>query len=190
MAIGSQCGEDAVFEEFFGAQEEGFVVDVGAADGQDNSNSWKLIQKGWGGILLEPDPEQYKELDARYSSTPRVITMSIAAGTETGLKPFYSCRQVLTFSTDWRDRCVEAYDVSYTESMITVLRLQFILESLNCPKEIDLLSIDCEALDVDVLNSLDLSIYSPRLICMECGTDIPGYELYHKTCGNSIYRRL
>jgi len=190
MAIGSQCGEDAIFAEFFGTQAEGLVVDVGAADGCDNSNSWALINRGWDGILIEPDPEQFRELSDRYAETERVTIMNVAAGTETGVRPFHSCRQVSTFCLDWKQRCIDAYGVDYTESMVTVMRLQFILESLNCPKEIDLLTIDCEAMDVDVLHSLDLSIFSPRLICMECGTDIPGYELYHKTCGNFIYARM
>lgn len=192
MAIGSQCGEDEVFKAFFdehGTIDGGFVVDIGAADGMDNSNSWALIQKGWKGILVEPDPEQYEELHARYRDT-EIDTVRTAIGTETGIFPFYSCRQVSTFSPEWRDRCIEAYGVEYTESRVAVITLQFLLENFNCPKRFDLLSIDCESRDTDVLASLDLTSYHPTLICLECGAEVPGYELYHQTSGNTIYRRV
>ena len=61
MAVGSQCGEDAVFDEFFGDKSDGFVVDVGAADGKDNSNSWNRINKGWSAILWKRGKARRKQ---------------------------------------------------------------------------------------------------------------------------------
>jgi len=188
MAIGSQCGEDQIFADYFG-DRVGFVVDVGAADGQDNSNSWALIQRGWKGILIEPDKEQYHELATRYDGHPNVNTLNMAIGTDTGIHTFYSNRQVSTFEPSWKERCEETYGVVYTSSLVAVVRLQFALTELLAPKHIDLLTIDCESRDMDVLNSLDLSIYKPELICLECGGTIPGYSIMTRTCGNIIYRR-
>ena len=127
---------------------------------------------------------------ATLASAENLTAIAHSEGIELGDKKGISTPHLHTILYLIRDRCIEAYGVEYTESTVTVLTLQFILDRLDCPKEFDLLSIDCEAMDVDVLNSLDLGIYKPTLICMECGTDIPGYELYHKTCGNTIYRRV
>ena len=41
------------------------------------------------------------------------------------------------------------------------------MEKYNAPKVIDLLSIDVEGHDFEVLSSLDLNIYRPRLIVVE-----------------------
>lgn len=190
MVVGSQCGEDKVFEEYFG-DKIGYVVELGAADGKDNSNSYHLIQRGWSGILLEPDPEQYAELLSLYHDNNNVKAANVAAGTQTGQKTFYTNRQVSTLDPSWRDRCIEVHNLVYDEITVIVMTLTFILEQMECPKVFDLLSIDCEGMDQDVLASLDLGIFQPELICIEAApSEIPGYVQHHKTCGNTIFRRV
>lgn len=44
-----------------------FVVDIGAADGVLNSNSWILTTiNGWGGLLVEPNPTAFNKLQSYY----------------------------------------------------------------------------------------------------------------------------
>src|SRR5690606_24973253 len=42
-----------------------------------------------------------------------------------------------------------------------------VLDKLNAPKEFDLLTVDAEEHDLQVLRSLDLNVYHPRLIIVE-----------------------
>ena len=47
--------------KFFNFQREGFFIEVGAADGMDQSNTFLLERKyGWKGLLIEPRKEEYK----------------------------------------------------------------------------------------------------------------------------------
>ncbi len=49
----SQYGECLVLKEHY-KNQTGFFVDFGAADGKRYSNTFNLINSGWGGILVEP----------------------------------------------------------------------------------------------------------------------------------------
>ena len=46
-----------------------WVLECGASDGVFFSNSRKLIEEGWFGVLVEADPAQFEKLTALYAST-------------------------------------------------------------------------------------------------------------------------
>lgn len=77
----SQDGEDVVLEEILriinsSNGEERVVVEFGAWDGKHLSNSWCLINEhGFRGLLIEADPERYKELEANFKDNSSVQTM-------------------------------------------------------------------------------------------------------------------
>ena len=192
--IGSQYGEDEVIHKFFQGQHLGFLVDVGAADGIDNSNSFFLIQEGWSGILIEPDPEQFKELQAAYIDSKVVTCLQVACGKYQSVQTLYCGRQVSTLDTTWRDRCIDAHKINYKEVKTIVKPLRHILDELSVKKTFDFLSIDVEGLDAEVLESLDLNKYQPRLICIEakhCDEYVAnwGYKRYAETRGNVFYAK-
>lgn len=57
----SQHGEDLILWEFFGGRRHGFFVEVGAYNGVSFSNTYLLEAVGWGGILVEANPERFEE---------------------------------------------------------------------------------------------------------------------------------
>ena len=67
----SQFGEDgilaAIFEKLGTCNK--WVLECGASDGIFFSNSRKLIEEGWFGVLVEADPAQFEKLTALYAST-------------------------------------------------------------------------------------------------------------------------
>ena len=60
----SQYGEDGVVDAIFEkiGTENKWCLEVGAADGILFSNTRRLIENGWHGILIEQDGEQYEKL--------------------------------------------------------------------------------------------------------------------------------
>jgi FkbM family methyltransferase len=192
MAVGSQYGEDEFLLKYFkDSMAFGFLVDVGAADGKDNSNSYYLLKKPrWQGILIEPEPSQFKELQSRYADAFLVDCVNCAVGREERERVLYCARQVSTFDPAWRDRCIKAYELVFTETVVQIRTLTQILKEFRAPKNIDFLSIDCEGMDMEVLASLDLSLFSPHLVCLEGrGHSISGYQEIHQTRGNTFYKR-
>ena len=51
----SQGYEQDFLIEYFNNKKNGLLVDIGAADGINNSNTRYLIENGWEGLLVEPN---------------------------------------------------------------------------------------------------------------------------------------
>lgn len=76
MRSHAQFREDVNVLEFFGKGYRGRVVDVGANDGVEGSNSRLLELHGWVGLLVEPSP---KLAAACRRSRPRSVIVNKAA---------------------------------------------------------------------------------------------------------------
>jgi len=204
MSIGgAQYGEDAILAPYFADTPKGFLVDVGAANGVDNSNSIRLLERGWSGILIEPEPDQFAELQAQWRDRADIECLNIACGTKRGLAPFYRAGQVSTLDTVWRDRCIEVHKLTYRESQVVVEPLEAVLSAClpasgfeSCAPsdqgKFAFLSVDCEGRDRDVLESLDLTFYRPRLIVVEGSGSYLASQGYHQikgTHGNRFWER-
>lgn len=50
----SQHGEQAILEKLL-PEPHGVLIDIGALDGQKNSNTRALLERGWRGIMVEPN---------------------------------------------------------------------------------------------------------------------------------------
>lgn len=192
---GGQYGEDSILLEYFKDVKKGFLVDVGASDGVLNSNSIQLLERGWGGVLIEPNPTSYLLLDRLWSRRfPEVITENCACGTGDDVQTFYAAEQLSTFDKEWRDRCIQRYGTRYTEIQVVVKSLTNILRSIPHVPEINFLSVDCEGRDLDVIKSLDIMAYRPKLVCVElrqAGQYMEpfGYKFVFETRGNRFWER-
>lgn len=58
----SQFLQDATLEDILSSVQDGFFVESGAQNGEDNSNTLKYEKDGWEGLLVEPLPSHFKEL--------------------------------------------------------------------------------------------------------------------------------
>jgi len=70
----SQNGEDGIIEYLFQKIGSGSRVccEFGAWDGIHFSNCRNLILHGWESVMIEGDPERYKDLVGTYASNPQV----------------------------------------------------------------------------------------------------------------------
>ena len=66
-AIFPDTAENHLVERFFGSMA-GYFVEVGANDPVIHSKTWNLEQKGWTGLLIEPQPEHAERLKATRKS--------------------------------------------------------------------------------------------------------------------------
>ena len=63
----SQHGEDGVLKEIFTRLEvtdelSSWAVEFGAWDGKFLNNAFALVMRGWSAVMIEGDPEKYKDL--------------------------------------------------------------------------------------------------------------------------------
>lgn len=185
----AQYDEEDFLKSYF--NEKGFVVEIGAADGITNSNSRMLIERGWNGLLIEPNIINFKKLESLYNQNESVSCLNCGCSDEECELTLFvdhndEYHQISTFSEKQRDSCITLYDCPFSEQKISVRKAMNIFEEFNI-KKIDFLSIDTETYDTKVIKGIDFEKVEVNLICVEALTS----ELlnYLETFGYAIIKR-
>jgi FkbM family methyltransferase len=169
--------EEELRDEFFRDSAPGFFVDVGANQPQTGSQTWALEQRGWSGVLVEPQPdladalrlERRAKVYAVACSSPANAGKTLQlhlAGVHSSLSPhFYAAGMERKGSID-----------------VPVMTLDQILNDAQAPAPIDFLSIDVEGHEMDVLSGFDLARWRPRLILVE--DEVRSRRVHRHLCAN------
>lgn len=192
---------------FFDNKDGLFYVDVGANDGITWSNTFVLEKYlKWNGICIEPNPEIFTKLvDSRNCKN-----LNICISNEDGNVVFRSVHGyanmlsgILDFFEDTHikriDNDIKNHGGCYQDLNIRSQPLKNVCQENNV-KNIDYLSIDCEGAEYEVLKSLDLQSFKPKLISIETEDDLRssdnsaighliknGYKFETKVCGDSFF---
>ena len=192
----SQDGEDMILKALFGAQKNGFYVDVGAHHPKRFSNTYFFYKQGWRGINIDAMPGSMKLFNI---ARPKDVNIE---------KPVSDKKQVLTyyafnepalngFSKELsveRDKKKE-YFIEFTKDIETSTLAEILDNNLPENQQIDFLSIDVEGLDFMVLKSNNFDKYKPKIILIEilerAIADIANGEIseFLKTYNYSFYAR-
>jgi FkbM family methyltransferase len=161
-AIFPDAVEEALKAEFFRGSPPGFFVDVGANDPQRDSQTWSLEQRGWTGVVVEPQPDLaeqhrqqrrakvYEVACSSPSNSGKTMRLHLA-GIQTSLNPeFYVAGMQRHGSID-----------------VPIMTLDDILADARAPSPIDFISIDVESHELEVLSGFDLARWRPRLLLVE-----------------------
>lgn len=165
-AYRSDYGEDIFTIDFFNQKTEGYLLDIGAADGVTGSNSFRLLDEfNWNGILVEPNPDHHKNLDLLFSNETGIdvykgaicqnqteVTLSKWSGLYTGHSNIINKN-----SHSWNSHPVQvpAIDIS------TLLKLY------NVPTIIDFINLDIEGSEHQVINYFPWEDFTVKLWCIE-----------------------
>jgi FkbM family methyltransferase len=195
----SQYNEEEFILSFF-ENKKGTLVDIGAADGITNSNTRKLIENGWEGLLVEPTPINYNKLTNLYFNNKLINIENCGCGDTTKESTFYidnndSYHQISTFSEEQKKSCEEFYRCTFEEITMKIYKTSdlFDFHKLN---NIDFISIDTEGYDEKVLLGIDFNKTKINLICIENISNIGvellrsnGFELIGESIGNKFYKK-
>ncbi len=199
----SQSGELRILKKLIGPDFPPYVVDVGANDGKTYSNSYHFAYNlGWNAMLFEPQPDVFSTLTALYEGRKNVICLNMACSNFVGKQTFYIGVNNLTSTLCQEDN--KWFETNRTDKTIEVTSdtLTHCLEKHGWPSDISLLTIDTEGMDYEVLLSLDLKRFRPRIIVSEEYAWNPekhaakyrlieeaGYKLHKLAGSNSIWLR-
>ena len=186
-----QYGEDRILALVFRDQPDGYLVDVGAADGSTNSNTVNLLKRpGWRGLLIEPEQTQFWKLGDVYRDHPNVAVLNYAISTREGKGLLWCGGQVSTISPAVKKSAEDSHGTIYTQQEVQMVTLTRVLSAANAPADFDFLSIDAEGMDWEVWQSLDKGRFSPKLVCIEgTGYRMEGYYQLCQVGGNTFYIR-
>jgi FkbM family methyltransferase len=161
----SQNAEDVRLWRVFRTVEQGFYVDVGAADPDADSVTRLFYEHGWSGVNIEPSPI----FDALGAARPRDVNLQIAVGESEGSVPFFLTYPHLGAST----LDLSAHDgmpgaIERTEEIaVPQRRLDSILEEHARDRTIHFLKVDAEGAERQVLASSDWSAFRPVVVVAE-----------------------
>lgn len=164
----SQQAEDLVLEGLLSQVKNGFYVDIGAFHPVRYSNTRRLYDSGWCGINVEPNPDAIAEF---VRLRPRDKTLNVGVGSQRSTMTYYAFNHgaINTFSQErareWASK--EGFSIK-AEKRIDILPLRDIFAMYAFDRTVDLLSIDCEGLDFEVLQSNDWQMFRPRIVMAEC----------------------
>jgi FkbM family methyltransferase len=162
------------------SHEEFFFIQIGANDGVSNDPIHKFIKRfEWSGILLEPLPEVFAELQKTYAGNSRLKLLNAALSEEDGEKTIFSIRmeegvfkkahQFSSFSKKavlGQGRWVENVERYVEERQIAAISFDTLLREAG-ERHIDLLLMDTEGYDYTILKMIDFKRTSPTIVAYE-----------------------
>jgi FkbM family methyltransferase len=161
----SQNAEDVRLWRVFRTIENGFYVDVGAADPDVNSVTRLFYEHGWSGINVEPSPC----FEALSEARTRDVNLRVAIGESEGSVPFFLTYPYLGMSTldpSVHANVPEAIE-RIEETTIPQRRLDSILREHAADRTIHFLKVDVEGAELQVLASSDWASFRPIVVLAE-----------------------
>lgn len=166
--------------------DEGFFIDIGAADGKTFSNTYAFARLGWVGIAVEPSPFVFPALLKNTAAFGDRVTCINAAIMPTGasapLIPWYDSGGDLVSTADESHRQLWSKDVAFRKFFVKpanwadVLRVAIadFAAKRDSIARVDFVSIDVEGLNAETFDHCPLDVLTPTLVCVESEPTKPG----------------
>ncbi len=157
--------EDYHLSLAFAGQKTGTYIDIGAGHPIADNVSFWFYERGWQGIVVEPQPE----LAALYARLrPRDVMVCGLIGRECGEIDFHLVERLHGFSTtvERHAQQAKAFGVDYRTVRMPVTTLARLCDDHQVGS-IDFLKIDVEGAEADVLFGGDWQRFRPKVIVVE-----------------------
>ena len=163
----AQNGEDILLARAFGVDHAGFYVDVGANDPVFHSVTKLLYGRGWRGINIEPTPSLHGRLVA---DRPEDVNLNVGIAEAEGTLTFHAVAPPLHGWSTFDPAVARAYRDLGVESVprpVPVTTLDRVFERYAGDRTVDVLKVDAEGFERQVIASIDLERWRPRVIVAE-----------------------
>lgn len=175
-----------IYKTHFSYKTDGIFVEVGAHDGQFVSNTCFLADIGWRGLYVEPVPPLYTKCCKRHAKNKNITCVNKAICDQETIEILYA--NTLSTTNPYYQEMYK--NISWAKGSLTNIkykvpgiRLSDLLEEQNISKEFDLLVIDVEGSELDVLKTIDLNVWKPKMVIIEIEDEHPSIG------GNSSHRQ-
>jgi FkbM family methyltransferase len=183
----SQSQEQQAILNYFG-DFKGSFLSLGENDGETLSNVRALALLGWCGAMVEPAPIAFSKLKSIYDKDKKgcFYVYNCAIGNQNGKAILYDSGSLLktgdtslvsTLVSEEKKRFQSV--LNYTDVEVKVYRWKTFFNRLQI-KKFDFVSIDCEGVDADILEQMDMELLGVKCLCIEWNGHNELKELYTK----------
>jgi FkbM family methyltransferase len=182
----SQFGEDLIIAKWFADTcgdsshvagdpcTGGNLIDVGAYEPADMSNSRLLIERGWDATLIEFSPMAVKNLATEYGGNEHVRVVQAALTVcDQGMQEFRVTDDGLSSNdpehlSKWKEWTDERGSY-YGKLFVPTVSVGKLMDQFYCNKPLHFVNIDTEGTSVDVAVEFMklLGGWRPRVLCVE-----------------------
>jgi FkbM family methyltransferase len=146
-----------------------FFIEVGANNGKDLDPLYPfIIENKWSGILVEPNPDVFKELKQNYKEIDNLFFEECVISEKSGFIDFYY--NGYNYTTLHNTLSYDYAKTHFKENLrvVPTLSLTFddLIEKYNLQK-IDILMTDVEGYDLDLLKTFPFDKIKPKIIRSE-----------------------
>lgn len=180
MTYHSQSNEAEVVINYFKGRT-GRLLSLGEFDGMFCSNSYDLIKLGWAANLFEPIEGSAVKIVELHKDNPNVEVHKCGIAMTSGWqKMFVSGGSVVAvldeqLLKDWK------LEKQY-ETNAEFFTFPEAIRDLLKDKKFEFITIDCEGLDWQILQQMNLKELGCECICVEQGNDPVNYERIKAYC--------
>jgi len=162
----SQQGQDLILLDLFRNYSKGIYVDIGCNDPIKLSNTYLFYKMGWSGIAIDAE-YHFENKWIKYRKRDRFIDAAISKiGGKINFYRFFDDTTSTTDETTMR-RNKENFGEVVEQLTVDSIPAEKILIENDIPENFELLCIDVEGKDHEVLESINLRKYRPKVILIE-----------------------
>jgi FkbM family methyltransferase len=171
MKFYSQFQQDKfVYENYFENKQNGFFIDIGAYDGEIDSNSLFFENLGWDGICIEPNPIMFENLQ----KIRKCKCLPYAVSDENKISQFFQIKEGPTtlsgLANEFDEIAIERINEYNLENNQAFDYLDVeckTFDSIVKVHNIDFLSLDTEGNELKILQSINFDEYNIDVITVE-----------------------
>jgi FkbM family methyltransferase len=202
----SQDKEDLFIKKFFKNKNKGIYLDIGCFNPLLWNNTYLLYKKGWSGINVDI---QKINIDLFNITRPGDINICCALYDKKKILDLYNLKgennsAVMTIDKSHAEKMKFLFKKKIIKKKIETLTFSEMIKNYNIKiNNIDFLNIDTEGSDFNVLKSINIQKYKPKLICIEISQftkqsdkkkilnylKLNDYKFIYKTSVSSFFKR-
>lgn len=163
MVSYSQFGEDLLVQEILGYERSDiFYIDIGAFHPISKSNTYIFYKRGGRGICVEPNPNA-RALWQKFRPRDVFIGKGVTGGESCLLDYFID-------SGSGAQNCFQSDANSGSSAQLEMECMnirELVAKFLPTGQTVDLLSVDCEGMDIDLIRNFPFDLVRPRVVVVE-----------------------
>ena len=182
--------EEQLIKDYFG-NFQGTLLSLGENDGKTLSNVYAALIDGWHGVLVEPSKTAFSKLYELWKDRQDIELVNVAISDTDGIAEFFESGTHLgtgdtsLLSSLKKDETVKWTRETFTQTEIATLTYKSLLTKVRRIKY-DLISVDCEGVDWEILQQIDLT--DTKMLIVEFnGIDKVKYVDYCAKFGLHLY---